>query len=390
MALADYPIRIAADAQGPAVSSPAPADVRGYFLLLFGLSLGAFVLGVENRITSDGLFALRPPVDWIPPLSAQDWWVGFTLHQQDPVFAACGGTDTLADFKTLYWWEWLRRLCLMGVATTVALGLLGAGLWQRYRAVLPRLALIGMVLLAYWSVRTLVDVAVAHVDALSSYNVGQYRHAVDVAFASALAALVLAAAVAAPGHGSRSTRTSGRLWEWLWLGFVFLDIGFGALFAARDAAAAWTTWPGYQGGALPPLDQLLAYKPLWLNLTFNPYTIQIVHRTVSAGLWIAALWQLVSAIGRVAPNMALVRFLLVTGQMLTGIATLLLGVPAILSIAHQVGSIFLLTCSFVVLSTTASAGQGRRPQVPAGSAGNGFSPSGTGVRLALRISEMKL
>jgi heme A synthase len=148
------------------------------------------------------------------------------------------------------------------------------------------------------------------------------------------------------------------------LGFVFLDIGFGALFAARDAAAAWPTWPDYQGGALPPIGQLLSYKPLWLNLTFNPYAIQIVHRTVSVGLWIAALWQLVSAIARAAPTMALVRFLLVTGQMLTGIATLIFGVPAVLSIVHQVGSIFLLAFSFLVLSgASAGAGQGRYPRL---------------------------
>src|SRR5262249_45206629 len=138
--------------------------------------------------------------------------------------------------------------------------------------------------------------------------------------------------------------------EWLWVGFILLDICFGALFAARDAAATWTSWPGYEGHALPPLDRLLAYAPLWLNFTFNPYMIQFVHRTLSAGLWIAALWPLIFGRGRHVPTgLAVVRFVLITAQMLTGIATLWLGVPAALSLLHQVGSIALLTCSLVVL-----------------------------------------
>jgi cytochrome c oxidase assembly protein subunit 15 len=351
MAVADYPIRIAAEVQAPAVHPVGVSTVRGYFLLLFAFGLGAFVLGVENRITSGGLFNVPPAVDWIPPLSAQDWWVAFTLHQQDPVFSACGGTESLAEFKTLYWWEWWRRLSALAIATTAGLGLCGVSLWRRYQFALPRMAGLGLAVVAYWSVRTLVDFAVAHVEAISAFNVGQYRHAVDVAFASAIVAGVLASAIAPPVPTSRRRSIGGRGWEWLWLGFIVVDIGFGALFAARDAAAAWPTWPGYQGRAFPPFDQLVSHAPAWLNLTFNQYTIQLVHRTLSLGLWGAALWSLVVATGRAyGVNVASVRFALMTAQMLTGIATLVLGVPAVLSVVHQVGSIGLLALSFVVLT----------------------------------------
>jgi heme A synthase len=172
-----------------------------------------------------------------------------------------------------------------------------------------------------------------------------------VTFASAIVAGVLACAVAPPNPTSRKRGVGGHGLEWLWLGFIVLDIGFGALFAARDAAGAWTKWLGYQGRAFPPLDQLVSYAPVWLNFTFNQYTIQLVHRTLSAGLWIAALWQLIAPIGRAYPiNLAIVRFVLITAQMVTGISTLLLGVPAVLSVVHQVGSICLLAFSLVVLT----------------------------------------
>jgi heme A synthase len=43
------------------------------------------------------------------------------------------------------------------------------------------------------------------------------------------------------------------------------------------------------------------------------------------------------------------RFLLLTVQMATGIAMLMLGVPPVLSVVHQGGPIALLACSFVSL-----------------------------------------
>jgi heme A synthase len=136
----------------------------------------------------------------------------------------------------------------------------------------------------------------------------------------------------------------------VWLALMVLNICFGAFFAARDATAVWTTWPGYNGHLLPPLDQLLAYTPISLNFTFNQYMIQLVHRMLSIGLWVAALWQFVAFVGRgFAVNAVAVRFLLLTVQMGTGIATLILGVPPVLSIVHQVGPIALLACSFVIL-----------------------------------------
>jgi heme a synthase len=350
MAVAEYPIHGTAEVQALAANPSAVTDVRIYFLLLFVLCLGAFVFGVENRLTSDGLFNVRPVVDWMPPLSTRDWWAAFTLHQQDPAFAACGGTESLAEFKSLYWWEWWRRLSMAAVATAVTIGLLGASLTRTFRFALPRLASLAVAALAFWIARNLLEDVIAHVEILKSFNVGQYDHAADVTFASVLVAGVLACAVMPPGVGTSPRSRRNSYSEWLWLAFVVLNICFGALFAARDAAAVWTTWPGYNGHALPPVDQLLTYAPIELNFTFNQYMIQLVHRALSTGLWVAALVQLFVLICRgLSVNVASVRLFLLSAQMLTGITTLILGVPPVLSVVHQVGSIALVACSFVVL-----------------------------------------
>jgi len=347
MAVVEFPLGTA-EVQAPASGWSATAAMRVYFSLLFCLALSAFIFGVGNRFTANGLFNVPPSVDWLPPLSAQDWWAAFTLHQQDPAFSACGGTESLAEFKLLYWWEWSRRVSTAAAAVAAIMGFCGALLLSRFYVALPRFLTLGIAALAYGGVRVLVDLAVAHSDVISHFNVGQYRHGVDVAFATAIVAGILASAIVVP-EPRRENRRVARS-EWCWVIAIVLDIAFGALFAARDATAVWTTWPGYEGRVAPPLNELLSYSPVWLNVTFNQYMIQLLHRSLSAGIWIAALWQLVSMRRRQRPaNLVVTRFLIVTGQMLTGIATLTLGAPPALSVTHQVGSIALLACSFVAL-----------------------------------------
>lgn len=353
MAVAEHLI---APTDGVRAAGAAPAKVAAaarhylqrYFLALSLLGLGAFVLGVGNRFTADGTFLLPPLVDWIPPFSAGAWNEAFAVHQQDPVFAACGGTESLSLFKTLYWWEWLRRGFLIALGGGAILGLFGAAAWPRFAFALPPLVALAAVALAYWPARWGMELLIGASPTLSSFNVGQYRHALAVGFAGAALAGVIACAIAPPDR--RGARGPIDRSEWIWIAAILADIAFGALFAARDAAASWSTLLGYDGHALPPLAQLFSYSPWWLNLTFNALTIQLVHRSLSTALWIAAAWQLVVAL-RSAHGAARagVRFALLTAQMLTGIATLALGVPAALSIAHQVGAVLLLAASFAFL-----------------------------------------
>ena len=340
----------------PAVASSAvPARVaartaRVYFLIVAALGLAALVLGIESRLTP-GLFAIAPPVDLIPPLSDQAWFAAFVLHQQDPVFAACGGSENLAQFKLLYWWEWLRGGSLLLLGGTLACGLSTAILLPEYRFALHRLAAVCLVGLAYLAAVWCLDLAVPQVEDLARYNTGQYRHALDMTFASIALAVALACAVAPPAPAALRSRRpwsrSGRIW----IGLIILDICFGALFASRDAISVWRSFPGYETGVLPPLDRLNAYAPLWLNFTFNQYTIQLVHRVLSIGLWVGLILSVIRT-GRRDPRAlrgAAALLVLMTVQMAAGIATLVLGGSAAASFLHEVGAIFLLAGAFSIL-----------------------------------------
>src|SRR5580700_11700196 len=135
MAVADFSFlqaQVAArSATGTVAATSQPA--RLFFSVLAGLGLAAFILNVDNRFTSGGLFFYPPAIDWIPPLTSARWDQAFALHQADPVFAACGGTESMGQFQTLYVWEWLRRASTLILVTTAAAGTAGAVLWPRLR-----------------------------------------------------------------------------------------------------------------------------------------------------------------------------------------------------------------------------------------------------------------
>jgi cytochrome c oxidase assembly protein subunit 15 len=337
-------------ALAPVAASAAAGVVRLYFLILAALGLAILALGIENRLTP-GLFAIAPPVDLLPPFGDQAWSAAFVLHQQDPVFSACGGSENLAQFKVLYWWEWLRRGSALLLAGTFASGFLLAGLLPEYRFVLRRHIALCLIGLGYLAVGWCLDAAVPHVADLVRYNTGQYRHALDMTFASVALAVVLASAIVPPS--ARAVRPTSPLSRTgcLFVGLIMLDICSGALFASRDAISVWRSFPWYDTSVLPPLDRLTAYAPLWLNFTFNQYMIQLVHRVLSIGLWMALFADLIW-VSRRNPRAvagAAVLFVLMTAEAVAGIATLRLGGSAVVSFLHEVGAAVLLAGAFVVL-----------------------------------------
>jgi cytochrome c oxidase assembly protein subunit 15 len=341
MAVADD-LWFAPDAEAAAPSRAAVRAVRLWFGVLSVVGLAALVFGIENPLAPTGAFLFAPPVDLMPPLTQAAWLRDFAIHQQDPVFVACGGTESLAQFKALYGWEWLRRGSLVLLFGVAAIGVVGAGLWFRFA--LRRIAGLSLIVLGYFVANALFDIAAANVETLIRYNVGQYRHVLDLTFASVAVALLLASTLSPPGSRTGVTsRASGGL---AWAGTVLVVLGIvtGALFAARDAAAVWPAFPWYETGLLPPLDRLTGYEPFWLNLTFNPYAIQLLHRVAAVLLWVALLGVAMVMWRRKAPALGavVVLFALLTAQMASGIATLVLGVPPIPAMAHEIGAVFVL------------------------------------------------
>jgi hypothetical protein len=344
-----------------AIALARPVPRRGLLVATTLIAFLAFVLGVGNRFTSSPLFIYIPEVDLVPPLDRAAWQHAFALHQQSPLYALCGGyqvggMESLTVYQLLYMWEWLRAgsvlmlaacggllgvLVLRDLAGGAAFAVAGdtgrARMFRRTRS--EMLCLVGLAGLAaaYLPLRYFAD----HAGLFAAINIGQHRHALDVTFASLALAWLLCAAVNLDAEVDRGL--SRRLPRAMWAFFIALNIAFGALMEATDAAVVWNMFPGYAEGALPSADRLFAFAPAWRNLTENVYLIQAVHRVLSVALWLAALSALAASAWTrqrlVRPALLLV---LLTLEGALGIAVLAPGQPVVLSIAHQIGAVLAL------------------------------------------------
>ena len=98
-----------------------------------------------------------------------------------------------------------------------------------------------LLVFAYCIARNVVELSTREIEALSRFNVGQYRHAIDVTFASAAVAAVLASAIVPPVPAQAAILHRMDRTEWLWITVILVDICFGGLFTGRNAAAFWWT-----------------------------------------------------------------------------------------------------------------------------------------------------
>jgi cytochrome c oxidase assembly protein subunit 15 len=350
-----------------ALARPAPG--RGLVVVTTLVAFLAFVLGVGNRFTGSPLFIYIPEVSLIPPLGKAAWQQAFALHQQSPLYALCGGyqvggMESLTVYQLLYVWEWLRAgSVLMLAACGGLLGLLVLRDWTGDMA--PAVAgdtgrtsmlrpahsemacLVGLAGLAaaYLPLRYFAD----HAGLFATINIGQHRHALDAMFASLALAFLLCAATESGMQAHRGQQRC--LWGAAWAFFLALDIAFGALLEATDGAVVWNTF-GYVDGLLPSTDRLFAFSTPWRNLTENVYLIQASHRVLSIGLWLAALMAFAAAAWRrhrLAWPALLFGLLTIDGAL--GIAALAKALPAVLSIAHQVGAVAVLAAALAPAMT---------------------------------------
>jgi cytochrome c oxidase assembly protein subunit 15 len=299
-----------------------------WYLALCGLVCAMILVGGATRLTDSGLSI----TEWnfakqiAPPLSDRAWAEEFGLYQQTTEFRLQNSAMTLGEFKIIYWWEWGHRFLGKVVGLVWALGfvaLLAAGrLRARWPVALAMGALGGAQgAIGWWMVTS---------GLWSGLDVSPVRLAAHLG----MAFLILGIGARLTLHEFSWPRTPGQgalspVWRWGFLWLVFLQILAGAIVAGSDAGRAYQDWPLIGGRAIPP-----GYTPLTLT---DHAAIQFTHRTlgylvVAAAL--AILW-----VNRAAPPVIRKASHAMAGltvlQMLLGIATILLGAPLWISLAHQ-------------------------------------------------------
>jgi cytochrome c oxidase assembly protein subunit 15 len=339
----------------PAISAADPAlRAIGRWLALWAAMVGVLILiGGATRLTESGLSITewQPVSGVIPPMSTTAWNEEFAKYKQIPQYRELHAEMTLAQFKSIFLWEYVHRLWARLLGVALALPLLWFALrrripprlWPRLVGLLVLLGLQGA--LGWWMVESGLSVRT---------SVSQYRLAAHLVTALALYSFAVwtAAELIAP-RGTRSAddddpiRARGLIVFALLVPFTAAS---GAFVAGLHAGKIYNTFPLMGNGIVPAEYGRL--NPFWVNMFENPAAVQFDHRVLATITFCFAIW--VWFRSRRAKNPRVVRatrLVLAAAilQVALGISTLLLSVPVALGVAHQAGAVLLLTAALLAL-----------------------------------------
>ena len=330
----------------PTTGRPQPsATAVGIWLWLVALLVLVMVgVGGATRLTGSGLSITewRPIMGAIPPLSDADWADAFAKYKQIPQYVEVNKGMRLAEFKSIFWWEWGHRLLgrLIGLVFTLPL----AWFWWR-GAITPRLGRQLLGLLALGGLQGAMGWYMVMSGLTERVTVSQYRLAAHLGLAIVIFGWLVWIALGLTPQHRRGIRldtlnaSQHRMAAWL-PALVLVQILLGALVAGLKAGLTYNTWPLMDGKLVP--DGLLMLSPWYANPFENLTMVQFNHRVTAYVVLAATAWH-AWVLQRIADGYvsgsAWALFAAVLGQAALGIWTLLAVVPLPLGIAHQTGAV---------------------------------------------------
>jgi heme a synthase len=307
---------------------PRPHAIAKWLFFVALLVFLMVVVGGVTRLTESGLSITewKPVSGAIPPLSDAAWAAAFDAYKRVPQYAAIHDGMSLAQFKFIFFWEWVHRLLGRVIGLAFALPLL----WFWFQRAIPagykpRL----IVLLVLGGSQGAIGWWMVTSGLWQGVSVSHYRLAVHLLLAlTILAALVWTALDLREGRPARLTRLA------VATGFIlYVQLLYGAWVAGMRAGKVTQNWPMMSDSFLPTgIDWS---RGIMSAFTSDPYLVHFIHRWW-AWVAVAALVVLASAVKRAGDRGASIAIHSAFGlQVILGIATVMTGVDIALAVAHQ-------------------------------------------------------
>ena len=313
------------------------------------------VLGGITRLTWSGLSITewQPISGVIPPLTHAEWAAEFAHYKAIPQYRAVHDGMTLAQFKVIFFWEYLHRLWGRLIGFVYAVPFLY--FWVRGR--LPKRLvppLFGILLLGGaqgalgWY---MVESGLVH-----RISVSQYRLVAHLGLALLLYAAILGVALGiARGPAARGgiPAAGWRRAAEVVLLLVVVTIAAGGFTAGLHAGLVYNTFPLMDGRLVTAGYAQL--HPFWRNWFANVAAVQFDHRllAVTTVTSIVILWAagLRARLPQPAHRALWALLGIALLQATLGVSTLLLVVPIPLAVAHQAGAVLLLSAAILFRHT---------------------------------------
>jgi cytochrome c oxidase assembly protein subunit 15 len=324
-------------------------SIRLWLFVIAAMVFATVVIGGVTRLTESGLSIVewKPLTGTVPPLSERDWEAEFEKYKAIPQYQALNRGMTLADFRVIYWWEWVHRQS----ARLTGLVFLLPFLWFLWRGALGLSLRIRLTLiLALGAIQAGVGWWMVSSGLSGRLDVSQYRLAIHLTLACLIFAALLWTALRLVPRPDVEVPRRIRTSAVVLLLLVLVQIYLGALVAGLDAGLSYNTWPLMDGRFIPPWSGLFAMEPWWANLFENVLTVQFNHRMMAYLLLLVAVWHAIDAARSArkqafAGAHALAAAIVI--QAIIGIVALINQTPISLAIVHQIMAMLVLTIAVV-------------------------------------------
>ena len=328
-------------------SAHRPIAIANWLLFVAALVFAMVVVGGITRLTESGLSITRWDLirGTLPPLSEEAWERAFALYRATPEYIEVNGPAgmDLAQYKFIFFWEWVHRLLgrLVGVAFALPIA------WFAVRRAIPAgygWRLVALLLLGasqgalgwYMVQSGLVD----------RTDVSHFRlsaHLLTALFI--LGGLVWTALdlrqLARTGENRPARLTGLSIAVAL---VLFVQLLLGAWVAGLDAGYVSSTWPLMNERLVP--EGIDWRRGAGFALSHDPFLIHFLHRWW-AWILVAALVVLARRV-KVADRRASIAIHSAFGtQIVLGIATVMTGMNIALAVLHQaVGALVVIATAW--------------------------------------------
>ena len=315
--------------------TPRPLAIANWLMFVAALVFLMVIVGGITRLTESGLSITEwnPVSGAIPPLTHEQWEHAFNLYKATPEYRQINGPAgmDLAQYKFIFFWEWVHRLIgrMIGVAFALPL------LWFAVKRAIPQgygWRLTGLFLLG--GSQGVLGWYMVMSGLTARTDVSHFRLSAHLL----LALFIMAALIWTALDLRRLARTGEQGFARLrpasvgTAAILFVQLLLGAWVAGLNAGYVSNTWPLMNDRLIP--DGIDWSNGVGFALTHDPFLIHFLHR------WWA--WVVVAALvvfsRKVKPVDRRASIAIHTAfglQILLGIATVETGMNIVMAALHQ-------------------------------------------------------
>jgi len=316
--------------------------LTGAFLVLLMV-----VIGGITRLTNSGLSMVnwKPVSGTLPPLNHQEWQDTFDAYKASPQFQKINSNFSLADFKKIFFWEYIHRL----IGRVLGLVFFFPFLYFLFTKQLQSKKLIGQLLIIFFwgGFQGFLGWYMVKSGLVDNPHVSHYRLAIHLLNAFTLVAYIywVALGLIYPKKENRLTPKL-KIPTLILLFLTLIQITYGAFTAGLKAGYLYPTYPKMGSAWLPQHAKDTFLTNGWQNLWHDPTLVQFTHRWIGFSVLIFVLYLFYKAakidLSRFQKQSLYIVLALISTQFTFGILTLLFHVPVTLGVLHQLFAVLFL------------------------------------------------